>query len=68
MNDAEPDLSRLTPAQRFRWRVSAANYDDALAIDATKLEPEVALIFDRTRSSLGDMIRLMTEHHGCDRD
>ena len=64
MATPEPDLTRLTSPQRFRWRICARAYREALDADLDRMPPEAAMLLDRTRSALGDMLRLMVENPG----
>jgi hypothetical protein len=61
MATPEPNLSRLTPSQRLRWRVCARAYGEALNLDLDQFPAETAMLLDRTRSALGDMLRLAGE-------
>ena len=61
MATPEPDLSRLSPSQRFRWLNARDACADARRVDPERIPPDVAMMIDRTRAALADMLRLTLE-------
>lgn len=62
MLSREEELSQLSPAQVYVWRVAQAHYDATSRLDYDRLSPAGArLEADRNRDALGDVLRVLGE-------